>query len=392
LHSSIGVTRVEELEASTMASESNEDPEKAVRGLELLLRLGLELHSERDLQSLLEKIWSELTTVMEAERSSLFLVDEESDELYSVVAQHQKEIRFPKGMGIAGAVAATGLSLLIPDAYRDARFNPEIDRKTGFRTRSILSVPLKNRSGEVLGVAQVLNRKDMRPFQEEDRIMLEALASMAAVAIETVQLYEEQKSATEAVISGLVMALDMRDPLGKGHSQGVRACSKALAQELGLSAEEVRRTELAAALHDVGKIAVPDRVLLKDSPLTPEERTAYEAHALLTREFLEAMEFSGELSGVEAIAPYHHKGFSGGGFPPGPPEAEEVPLEARIIAVADALWARMAGRWGEGPVPLEDALEWIRKGAGVAFDPSVVAGLHRLSPTLEEILSEKAPA
>ncbi len=362
------------------------DPAKGVRGLELLLRLGLELHSERNLQALLERIWTELTRVMEAERSSLFLVDEDSDELYSVVAQEEKEIRFPKGVGIAGFVAATGRSLLIPDAYQDPRFNPEIDRKTGFRTRSILSVPLKNPRGEVLGVAQVLNRKDMRPFEEEDRLMLEALASMAAVAIETVQLYEEQKRATEAVISGLVMALDMRDPLGKGHSQGVRACSKALAEEMGLSQEEIRRIDLAAALHDMGKIAVPDQVLLKGSPLTPEERSAYEAHAVLTREFLEAMEFSGELSGVEAIAPYHHKEFAGGGFPPGPPEGEEVPLGARIIAVADALWVQMAGRWGRGPVSQQEALARIRQGAGVAFDPAVVDGLHRLSHGLGEIL------
>lgn len=367
-----------------------EDPAKAVQGLELLLRLGLELHSERNLQALLERIWTELTRVMEAERSSLFLVDEENNELRSVVAQQQMEIRFPKGMGIAGAVAATGRSLLIPDAYQDPRFNPEIDRKTGFRTRSILSVPLKNRRGEVLGVAQVLNRKDMRPFEEGDRLMLEALASMAAVAIETVQLYEEQKSATEAVISGLVMALDMRDPLGKGHSQRVRACSRALAEEMGLSQEEVRRTELAAALHDVGKIAVPDQVLLKGSALTPEERTAYEAHALLTLEFLEAMEFSGELSGVEAIAPFHHKQFSGGGFPPGPPEGDEVPLGARIIAVADALWVQMAGRWGKGPLSQEEALAWVRRGAGVAFDPWVVESLHRLSGRLGEILSHTA--
>lgn len=367
-----------------------DDPAKGVQGLELLLRLGLELHSERNLQALLERIWTELTRVMEAERSSLFLVDEESNELYSVVAQQQKEIRFPKGMGIAGAVAATGRSLLIPDAYQDPRFNPEIDRKTGFRTRSILSVPLKNRSGEVLGVAQVLNRQDMRPFEEEDQLMLEALASMAAVAIETVQLYEEQKSATEAVISGLVMALDMRDPQGKGHSQGVRACSKALAEGMGLPQEEVRRTELAAALHDVGKIAVPDQVLLKDSALTPEERTAYEAHALLTREFLEAMAFSGELSGVEAIAPYHHKGFAGGGFPPGPPEGEAIPLGARIIAVADALWVQMAGRWGKGPLSQGEALAWIRQGAGGAFDPAVVDCLHRLSHRLGEILSHTA--
>ena len=359
--------------------------EKRARGLELLLKLGLELHSERDLSTLLDRIWKELTRVMEAERSSLFLLDEEGEDLYSVIAQEAREIRFPKGKGIAGTVASTGRSLLIPDAYADPRFNPEIDQKTGFRTHSILTVPLKNLRGEVLGVAQVLNRFDGKPFDEQDRMLLEALASTAAVAIETVQLYEEQKSATEAVISGLIMALDMRDPLGKRHSQEVRAYARALCEEMGLPGEEIRRIEWAAALHDVGKLAVRDCVLLKDSALSPEEQTEYEAHALLTREFLEAMEFSGELSGVEAIAPYHHKGFRAGGFPPGPPEGADVPLGARIIGVADAIWGKMSSRWGRIPMAQEDAVAWVRQRAGADFDPDVVGALVRQAPNLRQI-------
>ncbi len=358
---------------------------KRKRGLELLLRLGMELHSERDLQSLLERIWWELTRVLEAERSSLFLVDEETVELHSIIAQQEEEIRFPLAKGIAGAVARTGVSLLVPDAYQDARFNPEIDRRTGFRTRSILSVPLKNRRGEVLGVAQVLNRLDGKPFDEEDRHLLEALASMAAVAIETVQLYEEEKSATEAVISGLLIALEMRDPRGRWHSQQVRAHSRAMAEEMGLSQEDLRRIEWAGALHDVGKIAVSDRILSKGSPLSPEERSEYENHALWTREFLEAMEFSGEMAGVEAVAPYHHKRFEGGGFPSGPPDGKEVPQGARIIGVADAFLVRMGTRWGQRPLSQTQALQWIRQRAGTDFDPEAVEALHRLGPKLEEI-------
>jgi len=237
----------------------------------------------------------------------------------------------------------------------------------------------------VLGVAQVLNRSDGKPFDEEDRLLLEALASMATVAIETVQLYEEQKSATEAVISGLLMGLEMRDPQGKWHSQEVRACSRAIAREMGFPEEDARRIEWAAALHDVGKIAVPDRILTKDSSLSSEEKSEYENHALWTREFLEAMGFSGEMAGVEAIAPYHHKRFEGGGFPPGPPDGKEVPQGARIIAVADAFLVRMSTRWGQYPLSQEDSLRWVRQKAGIDFDPEAVQALHRLAPKLEEI-------
>lgn len=362
-----------------------DDLAKRVRGLELLLRLGMELYSERDLRNLLNRIWHELTHVLEAERSSLFLVDEETRQLYSIVAQQVGEIRFSLDEGIAGATAATGISLLIPDAYQDPRFNPEIDRRTGFRTRSILSVPLKNQQGEVLGVTQVLNRLDGKPFDEEDRLLLQALASMAAVAIETVQLYEEQKGATEAVISGLLMALEMRDPRGRWHSQEVRAYSREMAEEMGLAEEEVRRIEWAGALHDLGKIAVSDRILAKDAPLSSEEQLEYDNHAVWTLEFLEAMEFSGEMSGVEAIAPYHHKRFEGGGFPPGPPDGKDLPQGSRIIAVTDAFLVRMSSRWGQRPLSQEDSLWWIRQRSGTDFDPAAVESLHRLAPKLEEI-------
>lgn len=365
--------------------DGTDHAERRVRGLELLLRLGMELHSERDLHHLLDRIWSDLTLALSAERSSLFLVDEETRELYSVIAQKEGEIRFPLDSGIAGHVAATGKSLLIPDAYQDPRFNPEIDRKTGFRTRSILSVPLRNQRGEVLGVAQVLNRSDGKDFDEEDQLLLEALASTAAVAIETVQLYEEQKRAAEAVISGLLMALEMRAPRGSFHSQEVRAYSKALAEDLGFPERDLRRVEWAAALHDIGKIAVSDRIITKKGPLSRHERVEYESHTLWTREFLEAMHFSGELAGVEQIAPYHHKHFEGGGFPEGGPDGQDIPEGSRIIAVADALSVLMTPRWGRMALSMEDAMARIRQDAGRVFDPLVVESLHRLGPRLKHI-------
>ena len=359
------------------------DPtERWANGLELLLRLSLELHAQRDLRSLLERIWADLTRVMVAERSSLFLVDNEGGELYSVIAQQEGEIRVPLGEGIAGAVADSGQSLLIADAQSDPRFNPEIDRRTGFTTQSLLTVPLKSPRGEVLGVAQVLNRQDGRPFDDTDLMLLQALAATAAVAIETLQLIEAQQQATEAVISGLVIALDMREPRGAHHAQEVRVCSGALARALGFDREAVRRIEWAAALHDLGKLAVPDGILHKESPLVREERTRYEAHAECTRDFLRSMAFSGELAGLEEIAPYHHKRFEGGGFPAGPPEGTDVPVEARIIGVADAMSVQMSHRWGRPPRTWQEALAWVEERSGRDFDPDVVDALRTLTPQL----------
>lgn len=117
-----------------------------VRRWELLLEVGLDLHAERNFDRLLEKILHRLTEIMDAERSSLFLLDEEKGELWSKVAQRSEEIGFPTGVGIAGQVARKGEILNIADAYQDSRFNPEFDRRSGYQTRTLLTAPLKTSS------------------------------------------------------------------------------------------------------------------------------------------------------------------------------------------------------------------------------------------------------
>jgi diguanylate cyclase (GGDEF)-like protein len=157
-----------------------------------LLKIGLRLTSERSLDRLLLMIIEETTAVMDAERSSLFLIDTEKKEMWAKIAQGVDvvEIRFPLGLGIAGTVGKTGELINIPDAYEDPRFNPEFDRKTGFRTKSILCVPMKNMRGDLIGAIQVLNKKS-GDFRTDDETLLSALASQAAVAIENADLYRQ---------------------------------------------------------------------------------------------------------------------------------------------------------------------------------------------------------
>lgn len=156
-----------------------------------LLRVGLRLTAERDLERLLRTIIEETTAVMEAERSSLFLIDPAKQEMWAKIAQGVDviEIRFPVGVGIAGTVGRTGETINIPDAYQDPRFNPAFDNKTGYHTRSILCAPLRNTHGDILGAIQVLNKRT-GPFRADDEALLTALASQAAVALENADLYK----------------------------------------------------------------------------------------------------------------------------------------------------------------------------------------------------------
>ena len=131
---------------------------KRVEKLTALLEVGKAMASERNLDRLLQLILGEVTRVMEAERSSLFLVDRDRNELWSKIAQglEVREIRIKIGMGISGYVAQTGKTVNIPDAYADPRFNQETDHRTGYRTRNILCAPMRNKHEEVIGVLQVL--------------------------------------------------------------------------------------------------------------------------------------------------------------------------------------------------------------------------------------------
>ncbi|MDA8424255.1 MAG: sensor domain-containing diguanylate cyclase [Nitrospiraceae bacterium] len=160
--------------------------------LSILLKVGMRLAAERNLDRLLDMIIEETTAVMNAERSSLFLIDGDTGEMWAKIAQGVDvvEIRFLVGVGIAGTVGKTGEIINIPDAYADPRFNPEFDKKTGYRTRSILCVPLQNIVGETIGAIQVLNKKSGM-FGKDDEALLTALAAQASVAIDNADLYKK---------------------------------------------------------------------------------------------------------------------------------------------------------------------------------------------------------
>ena len=148
--------------------------------------------SEIDLSQLLQKVMSEATRMLKAERSTLFLHDEKTNELFSRVAQGDKigEIRLPSHAGIAGLVFTTGKSVNIPHAYADLRFNPSFDKRTGYFTRSILCVPVTNKDGKAIGVTQILNKRG-GPFNDEDESRLKAFTAQVAIALENAKLFDD---------------------------------------------------------------------------------------------------------------------------------------------------------------------------------------------------------
>jgi len=164
--------------------------------LSRLMKVGAAISSELDLDALLRVISQTTSQLLQAERSTVFVVDRGRNELWSRVAEglDREEIRIPLEAGIAGTVASTGAPVRIRDAYADPRFNPEVDKRTGYQTRNILCVPMRSPRGQVIGVFQVLNKREGE-FTLLDEQLLFSLSSQAAVAVENARLYEEIQQA-----------------------------------------------------------------------------------------------------------------------------------------------------------------------------------------------------
>ena len=188
-----------------------------------------EVTADIKLGSLLQKVMGEATRLLNAERSTLFLNDEKSNELWSEVGQglESMQIRLPNHVGIAGAVFTSSKSINIPYAYADLRFNPAFDKKTGFFTRSILCVPIINKHGKTIGVTQVLNKRG-GPFTNEDESRLRAFTAQISIALENAKLFADvqaMKNYNEAMLESMsngVVTLDESERIVTCNAAGLR--------------------------------------------------------------------------------------------------------------------------------------------------------------------------
>lgn len=253
------------------------------------------LNAEQQLDSLLPLVLSHASSMVDADRCTMFLVDRARTHLYSKFAQGtEAEIRVPLGVGIAGVVAVDGDIINIPDAYLDARFNRSFDDTSNYRTRSILAVPMYDASGAIAGVIQALNKKDGSAFSQDDEELLLALGGQAAVAIENAILHSEISDLFEGFVSAAVYAIESRDPSTAGHSERVAALTVSLAKStefvatgpyarLTFSPADLQEIRYASLLHDFGKVGVREHILTKAEKLFPDERRLIEARVDLAR-------------------------------------------------------------------------------------------------------------
>ena len=364
-----------------------------LRPLSGLYRVVKAMATERKLDSLLEVITRETRTMLHCDRCSVFVLEANKQELWTQVAQGligHRTIRIPlHGTSIVGECARTSQIINIPDAYNDARFDRDVDKQTGYHTQSILCVPMLNRSGEVIGVFQVLNKVG-EPFTIEDQDWLQALSAVAAGLIEQAQAYSEIEGFVDKTLETLARTIDKRDPLTAGHSMRVMNYSLLLGDGINVAEEDMDVLRYSAMMHDYGKIGVPEAILWKDGRLTPEEYKTVQKHANITFDLLSNLPFTKRLAAVPYIASCHHEKIDGTGYYRGL-KGEEIPFLAKIIAVADVFDALTSKRHYRNRMPIEKVTEIMVAGRDNHFEGNCVDAFYRLpsSQVLKVMESER---
>ena len=394
-----------------------------------LMRLGVELSRIHDFHLLMERILSEARALVHADAGTIYTREGESlrfafsqNDTLEQPGRHSStrfsSLVVPVGArSIAGWCAMSGELVNVPDAYQidpasPFRFDQSYDAVTGYRTRSVIAMPLRNANDVVLGVLQLLNSRPAPDgtgthFTHEDERMVEHFAAMATVVIERAQL-------TESVILRMIRMAEVRDPAETGpHIERVAGYSLVIFDEWarrrgfeGPGFERQRdRLRIAAKLHDVGKIGISDTILKKPGRLDPEEVRQMQQHTVIgARLFADSPTQFDETA--RDVVLNHHERWDGAGYPgyvdldgrplvdpgtglprTGGKKGEDIPLFARIVGLADvfdALSSRRAYKeaWNE-----ERVLEFIRAESGRHFDPELV---DILFARLDEIRSVRA--
>ena len=378
-----------------------------------ILRLGSELNEVQDLDILLERILSEARNFVNADAGSIQIKD--GDELvFSHVQTESLQKKLPPGQkliyttfripinlkSISGYAASTGEILNVPDVYKIPQdtpynFNSSYDKKSDYKTTSMLTVPLKTQRQDIVGVMQIINSMDkagtVRPFSEEDEMLVRHFAGTASMILQRAQ-------ATRALILRMISMAELRDPKETGpHVNRVASYSVEIyekwAHHKGIPKDTIDKNRdllrMAAMLHDVGKVAISDLILKKPAKFTDEEYEVMKSHTFHgARLFKQKQSEFDEVSSTVALR--HHENWDGTGYPgyvdieTGKPlekdskgratpfKGEEIPIFGRIVALADVYDALSSKRVYKKAWTEKDVLHEIKDSSGKKFDPDIV--------------------
>jgi response regulator RpfG family c-di-GMP phosphodiesterase len=399
---------------------------KDAANIKKILSLESEFNRIQDMDILLERILTEARRMLQAEAGSIYIV--EGDKLAIKYSQNEtKQKELPPGQKliysifklnlnkktVAGYVACTGDIVNIPDAYAIAadapyHYDPSYDKLAGYKTGSMLTIPLKLNTGRIIGLIQIINKKNAKneiiPFTKNDELLAMHFGNNATVALQRAQM-------TRAIILRMIKMSALRDPKETGmHVNRVAGYAVEIYERYagihGIPEKEVQKNRdmlrMAAMLHDVGKIAISDSILKKPGKLDPAEFDIMKGHTYLgARLFMDKQSEFDELAAQIALT--HHEKWNGQGYPghiniaTGKPKKkdkhgnpkglkkQEIPLWGRIVAVADVYDALSSKRVYKEKWDQDKVLEEIRALSGSSFDPELVGIFFDVLPHIKQI-------
>ena len=357
----------------------------AEKQLAILLEFGRVINKTKSLNDVLESMANFAREILQADRCSIFVYNKEREELWSKVAHEVHPIHISTKKGVAGYSALSQETQIVVDAYNDYRFNPDVDKATGYLTHTILAVPLLDNQENTIGVFQALNKQNGY-FTNVDAELLLLISNYAASAIENAILYDKLRDTQTKIINKLASAAEFKDQETSRHTKRVGLYSALLAEKYGLSRDEITKIELAAPMHDAGKIGIADKLLLKQGKLSEEEFDVMKTHTTIGHDLL----FDDEneyLKTAALIALEHHEKWDGSGYPLGK-TGEEISIFGRIVAIADVFDALISVRPYKEPWSFEEAHRHLIKNAGTHFDPTLIELFNQNIEKIQTIYQE----
>lgn len=352
--------------------------------LKTIFQYVVKIANERDVDKLLVNLADMGRDLVSADRCTVWLIDRKNGKIWSKVAHGMDRMEIPITKGIAGYVAKTGEHLVINDAYNDDRFDQQVDIDSGYHTKNILALPVQNNQGETIGVYQAINKMTgNKRFSKKDLEHLLLAASYTGNQLEAIALQEEIESTQREIILTLAETGEMRSKETGNHVKRVAEYSAILAEAHGLSPENIRLLKDASPMHDIGKIAIPDSILLKPGRLTDEERTEMQSHTTLGFEMLKHSDRE-LLKTAALVAVQHHEKWDGTGYPNGL-KGEEIHIFGRLTAIADVFDALICKRIYKEPWPVEKITAMFIEERGKDFDPDVIDTFLRVEEKMVDV-------
>ena len=330
-----------------------------------------EVSALRDFNDIMPVLANMGRALTSSDRCTVWVVSDDKKRIWTQVAHGMELMELPIDSGIVGSAIMKQEKIIIADVYKDERFNSEVDKKTGYITKSMMVIPMYNNNDEIIGAFQVINHQGSNgvfDLRDMERLML--ASTYAAETLTAAKLSQEVEATQREVVFTMGAVGESRSKETGNHVKRVAEYSKLLALAYGLSPEQAELLKQASPMHDIGKVAIPDSILNKPGRFNEQERKIMDTHAELGYSMIKNSERP-LLKAAAIVAYEHHEKWDGTGYP-NKKSGENIHIFGRITAMADVFDALGSDRVYKKAWEDDRILKLFKEEKGKHFDPKLI--------------------